>query len=132
MKEIKNIDKIYLSKFDIYVEPYLTYAQIQAITNAVCKFDDWADREQNIDILLLHFVTDIGDDKLQEIGHETLIKSGIIDEVKRLVNNFNKIQEAIQYTQSTQRALTQIVKEIPNIKKAIQNGKPNKKSNSIK
>ena len=127
MKKINNSEKIYLNEFDIYVEPYLTYAQIQAITNAVCKFDNWADREQNIDILLLHFVTNIGDDEIQKLGHEVLLKSGIIDKVKNTVVNFNKIEEAIAYSLSIQSTLSKIIKEIPLIKKEILNEKSNKK-----
>lgn len=111
---------------DIVVNPYLTYAQIQNIVNAVCKFDVWAERQQNIDILLLHYVTDLTDDEIEQYGHDFLIQSGVIDEVKASVKNLNQVYEAIEYTQSTQRALNQIVKELPKImeplKKAMERG----------
>lgn len=115
MKEIKNITSIYLKNFDIAVNPYLTYAQIQNIVNAVCKFDVWAERQQNIDILLLHYVTDLTDEEIEKYGHDYLIQSGIIDEIKANIKNLNQVYEAIEYTQSTQRALNQIVKELPKL-----------------
>lgn len=115
MKEITNISSIYLREYDINVTPYLTYAQIQSIVNAVCKFDTWAERQQNIDVLILHFATDLTDDEIEQYGHDLLIQTGVIDEVKTNIKNLNQIYEAIEYTQSTQRALNQIVKELPKI-----------------
>ena len=50
MKEITKIDKIYLKNFDVYVTPYLTYAQIQQIINGVKTMNEWAERQINIDI----------------------------------------------------------------------------------
>ena len=115
MKEIKLTDSVYLKDFDVKLNPYLTYAQIQNIVNAVCKFDVWAERQQNIDILLLHYVTDLTDEEIEKYGHDYLIQSGIIDEIKANIKNLNQVYEAIEYTQSTQRALNQIVKELPKI-----------------
>lgn len=115
MKEIKLTDSVYLKNFDVKLNPYLTYAQIQNIVNAVCKFDVWAERQQNIDILLLHYVTDLTDEEIEKYGHDYLIQSGIIDEIKANIKNLNQVYEAIEYTQSTQRALNQIVKELPKI-----------------
>ena len=128
MKEIKLIDSVYLKDFDVKVNPYLTYAQIQNIVNAVCKFDTWAERQQNIDILLLHYATDITDNKIEEYGHDQFIQSGIIDEIKTNIKNLNQVYEAIEYTQSTQRALAQILKELPKIVGPFRKGEENDKS----
>lgn len=100
---------------DITVKRYLTYDQIQFIVNTVCQFDSWAEREQNIDILLLHYATDLSDTEIEEFGHSALLQSGVIDEVKASVKNYNRIHEAIDYTQSTARAMNQIVKELPKL-----------------
>ena len=120
------VQEVNLIEKEITVNPYLTYAQIQNIVNAVCKFDVWSERQQNIDILLLHYVTDLSDDEIEQYGHDFLIQSGVIDEVKASVKNLNQVYEAIEYTQSTQRALNQIVKELPKImeplKKAMERG----------
>lgn len=109
LKKQKTIEK------EIEVETYLTYAQIQNIVNAVCKFDTWAEREQNIDILLLHYATNLTDEEIEKYGHVILLQSGIIDEVKNNVKNFGKIYEAIAYTESISRSLASISKQLPDI-----------------
>ena len=113
MKEIKAMDKVYLEEFDVYVNPYLTYAQIQAIVNGVKSLDSWAEREQNIDMCVLAFATDIPTDKLEEIGHDALLQSGLINAVWGEIKNLFSVYEAIEYTESTKRALAQIIKALP-------------------
>ena len=132
MKEIKNIEKIYLEKFDIYVDPYLTYEQIQQIVRAIISQDDWAVRQQIVDMLILYHLTDVSQEELEKVGHDDLLKSGLIDEVKAAVKNLNQIQDALDYTQSLPRALKQIADKLPEFKKIIQeaivkNGRTNNK-----
>lgn len=116
MKEIKDVDKVYLREFDIYVNPYLTYAQIQQIVNNVKEMtNSWAEREQTVDLLILCYATDIGEDKVKENGHDFFLQSGILDKVKESVRNVNQVYDAISYTESTQRALVQIIKQLPTI-----------------
>lgn len=122
LKNQKTIEK------EIEVVPYLTYAQIQNIVNAVCKFDTWADREQNIDILLLHYATNLTDKEIEEHGHVALLQSGIIDEVRNNVKNFNKIYEAINYTESVGKSLSAISKQLPKLfKEAMENASKSSK-----
>lgn len=111
---VKVHQNVFIEK-EIIVSPYLSYAQIQSIVNAVCKFDTWSERQQNIDILLLHFATNLTDDEIEEYGHEQLLQSGVIEEVKQNIKNLKQVYEAIEYTQSIQRALNQIAKELPTI-----------------
>ena len=113
MKEIKAMDKVYLEEFDVYVNPYLTYAQIQAIVNGVKSLDSWAEREQNIDMCVLAFATDIPTEKLEEVGHDALLQSGLISAVCGEIKNLFSVYEAIEYTESTKRALAQIIKALP-------------------
>ena len=113
MKEIKAMDKVYLDEFDVYVNPYLTYAQIQAIVNGVKSLDSWAEREQNIDMCVLAFATDIPTEKLEELGHDALLQSGLINAVCGEIKNLFSVYEAIEYTESTKRALAQIIKALP-------------------
>lgn len=113
MKEIKTIEPKYLEEYDVHVNPYLTYAQIQAIVNGVKGLDGWAEREQNIDMCVLAFATDIPTEKLEEIGHDTLLQSGLIHKVDGEIKNLYDVYEAIEYTESTKRALAQIVKALP-------------------
>ena len=113
MKEIKAMDKAYLEEFDVHVNPYLTYAQIQAIVNGVKSLDSWAEREQNIDMCVLAFATDIPTEKLEELGHDALLQSGLINAVCGEIKNLFSVYEAIEYTESTKRALAQIIKALP-------------------
>ena len=113
MKEIKAMDKVYLEEYDVYVNPYLTYAQIQAIVNGVKGLDSWAEREQNIDMCVLAFATDIPTEKLEELGHDELLQSGLINAVCGEIKNLFSVYEAIEYTESTKRALAQIIKALP-------------------
>lgn len=113
MKEIKAIEPKYLEAYDVRVNPYLTYAQIQAIVNGVKELDSWAEREQNIDMCVLAFATDIPTENLEEIGHDALLQSGLIHAVTGEIKNLFSVYEAIEYTESTKRALAQIVKALP-------------------
>ena len=120
MKELESIEQIYLKKYDILVNPYLTYAQIQQIVNAVIKFDVWAERQQNIELLVLYHTTNLGQENIEKIGHEKLLQSGLIDAVFMQIINIDKIYKAIEYTESTSRALAQIVKIFPERLKEIE------------
>lgn len=131
MKEIKNINKIYLDEFDIYVEPYLTYDQIQKISESIATQEDWAVRQQTMDMLILYYATDISKEEMEQVGHDDLLKSGVIDTVKNSINNLNQVQEAIDYIQSPIKALKQFSDKLPEFKKSLQevinNGRTNKK-----
>lgn len=113
MKEIKAMNKVYLEEYDVHVNPYLTYAQIQAIVNGVKGLDGWAERAQNIDMCVLVFATDIPTEKLEELGHDALLQSGLINAVCGEIKNLFSVYEAIEYTESTKRALAQIIKALP-------------------
>ena len=117
MKELKIIEPTYIEEYDIKVNRYLTYAQVQQIINAVKGLDGWAEREQAIDMLILYHATDIGEEKIEEIGHETLQQSGLIENVKNSIINVYDIYEGLEYTTSTQRALAQILKQLPDMVK---------------
>lgn len=131
MKEIKIENQVELYDFDIKVNTYLTYDQIQQIVNSVIKFDTWAERQQNIDMLILYHATDIGKDGIESYTHDEWLQSGIVDAVKNNIKNYNKIKEAIEYTESTQRALAQIIKRLPELtaplEKVMKRGKSNTK-----
>ena len=113
--EMKELNKtIYHSeKYDIDVNCYLTYAEIQQIINAIEKLDSWAERNQSIDMLVLYHATNVSAEELEKIGHDTLLESGMIDEVKNHVYNLYQVYEAVDYTESTQRSLALILKELP-------------------
>ena len=115
MKEIQKKENVYLEDYDVNVNRYLTYAQIEGIADAVGKFTTWAERMQNLDMLLLVFATDLTAEQVEGIGHEVLDGSGLIDAVKESIVNYHKVNEAISYNEGTQRALAQILKQLPSI-----------------
>ena len=121
MKEIKGNQTVYLEDYDITVNKYLTYAQIQQIANAVVAAsandadDTWANRETNIDMLMLYHATDIGKEKLEEIGHDDLLTSGLIEAVRYRIENLYDINDAIDYIENNQRAINKLLKSLPKI-----------------
>ena len=121
MKEIKGNQTVYLEDYDITVNKYLTYAQIQQIANAVVAAsvndsdDTWANRETNIDMLMLYHATDIGKEKLEEIGHDVLLTSGLIKAVRCRIENIYNIYEAIDYIENNQRAINKLLKSLPKV-----------------
>ena len=121
MKEIKGNQTAYLEDYDITVNKYLTYAQVQQIANAVVAAtmddseDTWANRQTNIDMLMLYHATDIGKEKLEEIGHDDLLTSGLIHAVREQIKNYYEIFEAINYIEDNQRAIGKMLKSLPKI-----------------
>lgn len=121
MKEIKGNQTVYLEDYDITVNKYLTYAQIQQIANAVVASsvddsdDTWANRQTNIDMLMLYHATDIGKEKLEEIGHDDLLTSGLIDTVQFRIENYHEIYAAIDYIENNQRAISKMLKSLPKV-----------------
>ena len=121
MKEIKGNQTVYLEDYDVTVNKYLTYAQIQQIANAVVEAsvndsdDTWANRETNIDMLMLYHATDIGKEKLEEIGHDALLTSGLIEAVRCSIENLYNVDEAIDYIENNQRVINKMLKSLPKI-----------------
>ena len=126
MKEIKSIAPIYLETYGITVNPYLTYGQIQQIVNSIKPDQSWAERQQKIETMVLYYATDITKEDLDSIDFITLLESGLVDAVLSNIKNIGKIFEAIEYTESLQRALGAIAKDLPRIVESLQKvGKKN-------
>lgn len=124
MKELKAAERVYLEQYDVHVNRYLTLAQIQQIVNAIKVFDTWAEREQNKNMLVLYHATDIGKEALEASDYDLLQSSGLIDSVLDCIMNFYDIDKALDWTESTQRALAQIIKDgLPQIRKILENPK---------
>lgn len=113
MKELKELDYIYSQKFDINIKPYLSLSQIQKIINEVLQVNNFEERESIIDYLILCYATDIGQQKVDELGPDILLQSGLIDEVKNNIKNLNKLFEGITYHESAGKALREIAKKLP-------------------
>ena len=121
MKEIKGNQTVYLEHYGVMVNYYLTYAQIQQIANAVVAAsmndsdDTWANRQTNIDMLMLYHATDIGKENLEEIGHDDLLTSGLIEAVRYRIENLYNIDAAIDYIENNQRAINKLLKSLPKV-----------------
>lgn len=120
MNQLNQLDKVYLKNYDVHVNPYLTYAQIQQIVNSATQFETWAERQQNIDMLVMFHATDIGIEKLQEYTHDDFYISGLIDAVKENIKNYNVIQEALQYSERPLNYLIALTKQLPGLEKKLQ------------
>lgn len=111
--------KTHLNNYDISVNRYLTYAQIQSIANQARQFESWADRQQCIDMLVLAFATDISREELDAYNHDYWLTTGLIPEVKQYVENYIQIEDALKYEESPVRILLQLAKEIPEFNKKV-------------
>ena len=119
MKEIKR--KIHDNEeFDINVNYYLTYAEIQAIADSVVKLESWAERQTNIDMLVLKYATDIPMEVLQEKGHDILLTSGLIEDVMHSIKNIDQLYEAISYATSMNKFIGDVIKLWPKYQKQIE------------
>lgn len=112
MAIIPEKETTYLEKYGITVNRYLTYAQIQQIVEATMKFHTWAERQQNIDMLVLVHATDMTVEEIEKYTHDELLQCSLIDSVKSNIENVWHIYNALEYHESTQRALAQILGEI--------------------
>lgn len=109
MKELIKKDTVYLPEFDVNVNTILTTAQIQQIANGVHTSDVWAQRETNKIMLTLFHATDIGEETLQSYDFDVIEQSGLAKAVIKEITNYDKIDEALGYMESTNRAVNQIL-----------------------
>lgn len=117
MKEITELNTVYLQEYNVNVNRYLTYAQIQQIVDGVMELkrsgaDDWATRQTNIDVCILFHTTDMKAEEIEKYGHSALLQSGLISSVCENIINLNQVYDAIAFTESTGRAIGQVLKEI--------------------
>lgn len=113
MKELKELNSIYLKDFDVEVYPYLSLSQIQKIINEVLLVDNFEERESIIDYLILCYSTNIDKKMIDDLGSDIFIKSGLMDKVKENIINLDKLIEGIEYHESAGKALRMIAKNIP-------------------
>ena len=73
--------------------------------------DSWSARQTNIDMLVLMHTTDIGKEKLEEVGHEMFVMSGLMDCVRDNVINIDEVYNALDYTESLTRAGYKLLKD---------------------
>ena len=67
------------------------------------------------------------DQEIQNMGPDLIFESGLMDIVYENIHNIKEIDECLNYTESIERSLTQIVKVLPQIQKVLEKANGNKK-----
>ena len=123
MKIEKKMATVYLEQFDIHVNQYLPYAQIQNIVNSTLhlmntvdkskdgtekKHNTWAERQQSIDMLVLLYATDLTKKQLSA-PHVMFLQNGVIEAVRDNIKNYNQINEAFEYTDGMKATVLNVI-----------------------
>ena len=120
MKELQKPERIYIEKFDIYVKPRLSDAEIQQIANNVIKFKPWAEREKSMNLMMFIYATEISDeDEINALDYDLMNECGVFNTVWNTIHNAHSILDAIDFSESTLLALSQIAENLPEMLKPI-------------
>lgn len=117
---VPEIKKVKLEEYDIEINNYLTYAQIQQIVNSALHCENWAERQQTIDMLMMYHSTNISLEELEKVGHDALLQSGIIKAVQDNIENYYQILQGIDFYNSWIKVLTDFAKQMPSTMENIQ------------
>lgn len=123
---LKKIENTYLEEYDVSVKPYLTYSEIQNIINAAKQYNVWAFRQQCIDMMVLLYATNIGEETINKTGHDALYTSGLIDAVMLEIENVRCIYEGLGFEESLTNMLAQFPKDIEKLNSIAQQVKKTK------
>lgn len=120
MKELQKPERIYIEEFDIYVKPRLSDAEIQQIANNVIKFKTWAERERTMNLMIFIYATEISDeDEINALDYDLMNECGVFNTVWNTIHNAYSILDAIEFSESTLLALSQIAENLPEMLKPI-------------
>ena len=120
MKELQKPERIYIEKFDIYVKPRLSDAEIQQIANNVIKFKTWAERERTMNLMMFIYATEISDeDEINALDYDLMNECGVFNTVWNTIHNAYSILDAIEFSESILLALSQIAENLPEMLKPI-------------
>lgn len=120
MKELQKPERIYIEKFDIYVKPRLSDAEIQQIANNVIKFKTWAERERTMNLMMFIYATEMSDeDEINALDYDLMNECGVFNTVWSTIHNASSILDAIEFSESILLALSQIAENLPEMLKPI-------------
>ena len=120
MKELQKPERIYIEKFDIYVKPRLSDAEIQQIANNVIKFKTWAERERTMNLMMFIYATEMSDeDEINALDYDLMNECGVFNTVWNTIHNAYSILDAIEFSESILLALSQIAENLPEMLKPI-------------
>lgn len=106
---------------NIEVKNYLTYAQIQKIIETTIKYQTWAERQTNIDLMVLCYVTNFSKEQVEKLGIDYFVQTGLLEKILDCVNNYSDIFNGINYHESFTKAIIEISKNLPQLKEVIMN-----------
>lgn len=113
MKKIENIADTYIEEYDVYIHPYLKYDDVQHIIQTMSSYDGYNDRMKICDLLILYYGTNLTQEQIDEVGHDKLYCSGLIDVVKKYINNIYMIFDGLEYHESFKRAFRDVTNKLP-------------------
>ena len=122
------VSKIHLNKYDVDVNQYLGYDEIQFIIESTLPIENYNDRIKNIDMLVLHYAAGIPIETLESADPDEYLCSGLIDAVECAVENFCEIKKGLDYYNSTPKLLNAVIQaiqklpETPEFKELIEGG----------
>ena len=120
MKELQKPERIYIEKFDIYVKPRHSDAEIQQIANNVIKFKTWAERGRTMNLMMFIYATEISDeDEINALDYDLMNECGVFNTVWNTIHNAYSILDAIEFSESILLALSQIAENLPEMLKPI-------------
>lgn len=107
--------KVYLERFDVEVNCYLSLAQIQNIVNNIIQQNTYMERQQIINYMILSYATNLTQEAVDALDPEMALASGFLDAVKSNIVNYGDIEEGLKYHESVGKALSEIAKTLPEI-----------------
>lgn len=121
MKELKKPERVYIEEFDIYVKPRLSDAEIQQIANNVIKFKTWAEREKTMNLMMFIYATEMADkpDEVNALDYDLMNECGVFSAIWHNIQNAYSVVDAIDFSESTLLALSQIADNLPEMLKPI-------------
>ena len=111
MKELEKVKDIYLEKYDVHVNPYMTIQQEQATVNLMLEEDDEFARKIALMNSVVAFCTDIPTD--QGIDLNDVIMSGLWEEITHIcVNPIHEIEWTIKKYDSMDYAFSKLLNKL--------------------
>lgn len=110
MKEMVMPDKIHSLEFDIDIVQYLTMAQIQVIINKMLEHENVIDRQIIKDMLTVQMCTNI--EIVDDLDYNLVCQSGLLEEVKKIVVNYNDIDYFISKTETIEHIFSKFLGDI--------------------
>ena len=116
MRKFKKNRKIYIKKYDIELDKYLTIEGVKGIVEGALSIDELIERDVFIDLSVLKLCGGISDEKIDKLDYNDLIKDGVINIIHNKIVNYDLIDKYINKYEGTayivNAFLSDLLKEI--------------------